>query len=120
LTFPGFENLAADTFVTHGVAQQPIDNLGFDPDFEMLPNGIIGGWFDSNPITPTLPDRNGQILIMQLTVPSSATCLGIGTIFYEDSQIPGTATPGDGLICWPSPGALPLIALAALRASRRR
>jgi hypothetical protein len=118
---PGFENLAADSFVTHGVSQQPIDNLGFDPDFQMLPDGIVGGWFDSNPLTPTLPDANGQILLAQLTLPEGGATTGLfaGTIFYEDPQIPGTATQGEWNIP-AAPGALPLLALVAVRRSRRR
>jgi uncharacterized protein (TIGR03382 family) len=117
--YPVFANIASDSYVTHGVSQQPIDNLGFDPDFAWSPNGVTGGWFDSNPVSQTLP-VNGQILIAQLTLPSAAVGGGAVTIFYEDAQIPGTATQGDGVLEIPSPGALALLGLAGLAGRRRR
>ena len=80
-----------------------------------------GGYFDSNPGTPVMPDQDDAILIAQFTINDTTLAHYQGTVSY----VPGGA---DGFVNdvfditfgVPAPGALALLGIAGLAGTRRR
>ncbi len=135
---PPQKSLAFDTFVTIGLKNDnelggepnfPGDTTGFDFDFDMGANKIVGGWFaspDSGQGNADLwglnPDGSYWILVAQLTVEAKpgAGVEGEFRVFWKEDPDAGEQSNLAFFKNIPSPGALALLGLAGLVGARRR
>jgi hypothetical protein len=131
-----FPTLAFDSFVTiNELTNGGSTSIATDPDFAFTTNGVVGGWFNSNP-----PNNQGatvlngsvwEALVGQFTVVGGTGALidgptgntdgrwfGQASITYNDATGATQQFAGQGFI--PTPGAVALFGLAGLTAGRRR